>query len=144
MLSFIVLTPPTVLSSSVCPQLCNSVLQDGVDLSALMELPKQQATARDGAGADAQERRAEEQPVPWWRFWRRWQRRWDQQRQQREADPNAEVVKLYNKAAWALVGRACTLLTVYYLPTYLVFGCLGLYHVRAEHTAQRRCCAAND
>ncbi len=125
-----------------------------MDLRALMEQEQPKGNGSgSGSGSGSGRQASDERSVaplnkPHYRlqrFIRRYQRQLGEgRRRQAGEEAHGEVVKLYNKAAWALVGRACTLLTVYYLPTYLVFGCLGLYHVRAEHTAQRRCCAAND
>ena len=110
------------------PIACDRLLEEGVDLSALME-PKPDAP---GAGSSiGNEGRGlsdtEEQPAPWWRRLRWCQR---QRQQQKELDPNAEVLELYSKATRALVVRACTLLFVYFGPTYILQACLGHYKVR--------------
>lgn len=73
------------------------------------------AAVEEGAGAGAQ-RREEEM----------------EEEMEEEEDTHAEVVKLCSNATRALVGRACTLLTVYYLPTYVLFGLMGMYEVRKE------------
>jgi hypothetical protein len=143
-----------------------SILQDGVDLRVLLEQDKHKAAtaaARDspsGSGSESGQQASDDRSVaplnkPHYR-WQRWlQRRLVQeqegavaaaveegagagrQRREEEEDAHAEVVKLCSKATRALVGRACTLLTVYYLPTYVIFGLMGMYEVRKERKGEQ-------
>lgn len=55
-----------------------------------------------------------------------------QQRQQQSADEDTptEVDRLCVQANRALVGRACTLVLVYYLPTFILYGWLAYFRVR--------------
>ena len=96
------------------------LLEEGVDLSALMEPKPDEGSTGGAAGQRPPD--AKEPPTPWWRRWCR--------RQQKEADPNAEVLELYSKATRALVWRACTLLVSYYLPNYALQAWLASYKVR--------------
>lgn len=55
-----------------------------------------------------------------------------QSQQQQSTDENApaEVDRLCVQANRALVGRACTLMVVYYLPTFILYAWMGYYRVR--------------
>lgn len=121
------------------------LLEEGVDLSALMEpqmqptigpflgahLPPSQrlqqqppsdldesttASAAAAAAALTAAGAAEAAPTPA-KWWQVW-RRWSRNAgggKQREEDPDAEVVALCSKAMRAVLGRGCTLMIVYYL-----------------------------
>jgi hypothetical protein len=125
-----------------------SLLEDGVDLSALLEPPKQPPQQQEpqpqepppapssGQIEATAEEEKEEQPLtslatPSWRPWRRRRRRRQLRHQAGREDPHVEVVRLCGQATRALVGRACTLLLVYYLPTFILYAWLASYNVRA-------------
>lgn len=116
-----------------------------MDLSALLGSTKQPhkpsaaaaATARDrsprsdGRNDDYDEH---ERAKGSWLSWRKWgwlRRQRREQEKQTEDEPTAEVVKLCDKAMRAVVGRAVTLMTVYYVPSYTLYFCLAVYKVRS-------------
>lgn len=118
---------PLSLTSSLLSR--NRLLEDGVDLSALLHPQEEPATRLSLSiprgsvgGGEGEEAAAASSSSPS-------SGRGHRQDGTRGAAPQAEVIQLCEQAKRALIGRAVTLMTVYFLPVIILYFWLAAYKV---------------